>query len=230
MILPFFIAAILVVEQPYWSDTWTPLEPSISVESFATLAPPTLAPAQEAEEEFPGFSYTYAELGYIWGNPDDIDDDVDAFYLEGSLSLGKLFYIFGEYQNQETDFQNTDTDLWIFGAGAHFGVMPKLDLVGEAALLFSDVSSDQNSLDDSNFGWTAFGGARWMPLLWNRGGLEVNGGINYLDLDGTVAGDSTQWGFEVGARAHFLKLLSVGATYQILEDQDGFLANVRVSF
>jgi hypothetical protein len=85
-------------------------------------------------------------------------------------------------------------------------------------------------LDDSANGFEARVGARWMPLLWDGGGLELDGNIVYVDLSNRLGSDSYVTGWEAGARFHFLRLLSVGAMYGMLGQDDEVNVNARVSF
>ena len=75
----------------------------------------------------------------------------------------------------------------------------------------------------------AFAGARWMPLPWDGGGLEANGGFRWIDQEAILSDDAVG-AWELGARVHFLKLFSVGATYQFLEDDSRYGFDARVSF
>ena len=188
-------------------------------------------PAQDAPKQ-DTFSYTFIEVGASSLNPDDTsvtNDNVDSYYLRASLGLG-MFYLFGSYEDQSLDFQNTSTDLYRLGAGLHFGLTPKLDLVGEAAWLYSDMSSDISALDDTTDGFEGRAGARWMPLDWSGGGLELDGNLIYVDLENRLASDDTGTGWEAGARLHFLRLFSVGAMYSIVDSDDVVSINARLSF
>jgi hypothetical protein len=107
--------------------------------------------------------------------------------------------------------------------------MPKLDVLGEAAWLYSDLSSDLSTLDDTTDGFEGKAGVRWMPLVWGGGGCELNGNLVYVDLENRLASEDDATGWEAGVQVHFLRLFSVGAMYSILEDDDRVSANVRVS-
>ena len=158
------------------------------------------------------------------------DTEADIYYLEGSLGLFDFLYLFGSYQNQDFDIQDTDADLWTLGIGGHLDVTNRVNVLGELSYLFTDVSSSINELEDSNSGYRLYGGARWMALPWNRGGLEVAGGLGYLDLKDRPASDDSVFLWDLGLRAHFIKLLSVGAFYEMQGDDDQVSVNVRVSF
>jgi hypothetical protein len=178
------------------------------------------------------FSYTYVEIGATSLNPDDTsltNDNVDTYYIRGSLGLG-MFHIFAAYENQSLDYQDTSGDLYRLGAGLHVEVGPKLDLVGEAAWLYSDLSSDLSTLDDTTDGFEGKVGARWMPLPWDGGGLELDGNFLYVDLDNRLASDDIGSGWEAGAQLHFLQMFSVGAMYSIVDSDDKVAINARMSF
>ncbi|MBK7641431.1 MAG: hypothetical protein IPJ19_00030 [Planctomycetes bacterium] len=175
------------------------------------------------------FSYTYLELGYSSTNLDKLDDDAKGLRGRASLGLLGFAYVFLDYANETTDFQNSKSDTYGLGAGVHIPLQPKIDLVGEAAWLSNDISSDLTTLDESNTGWTALAGARVLAVPWDGGGLEWNGGYRWIDLKG-FASDEKTGAWEVGARAHFLKMFSVGATYSFLEQDRQWGLNARISF
>ena len=145
------------------------------------------------------------------------------------FGLFDFLYLFLDYSNLSTDFNDTDSDSFGLGAGAHFALTPTLDLVGEAAWLSNDIASDLSTLDDSNDGWTAMAGARWMAAPWDGGGLELNGGYRWIDVKGLLSDDETG-AWEAGARFHFLGHFSVGAEYTFLEDDQQWGLNARFSF
>jgi len=193
--------------------------PADSLEPANILDPAARAAlfATSADESTPAdFSYTFLQLGYSVIDLDAIDDDADGLTGRASVGLFDFLYVFLDYANQTTDFQNSDSDSYGLGAGAHFSLAPKIDFVGEAAWLSNDIASDLGTLDESNTGWTAMLGARWMAMPWDGGGLELEGGYRWIDMKGLLSDEETS-AWEVGARAHFLKHFSVGATYSFLE-------------
>jgi opacity protein-like surface antigen len=199
-----------------------------------TIEPPALSAlsalyAPSAEAEHSRFSYTYLQLGYAVTDLDTIDDDAKGLTGRASLGLLNILYIFLDYTNQTTDFQDSSSDAFGLGAGVHFPLTPDLDVLGEAAWLSNDIASDLSTLNDSNTGWTAMAGARWMPLPWEGGGLELDGGYRWIDLKSLLSDDTTG-AWEVGARAHFLKMFSVGAAYTFLDQDRQWGVNARVSF
>jgi hypothetical protein len=183
---------------------------------------------ENAEGESP-FSYTFVEIGATRFDVDEIDDEADIYSLRGSLGLFDFLYLFAGYENQATDFEDTDTDVIRLGAGLHFNVIRSLDLIGDIAWLYSDMSSDLDELDDTTDGFEIHAGGRWLPLDWDGGGLEIHGGLIYVDLENRIASDDEATGFDLGAKLHFLRMLSVGAVYTMLEDDDSIGVNARVS-
>ena len=153
----------------------------------------------------------------------------DTLYGRASLGLFDFLYVFLDYENQSSDFEDTDADLFGLGLGGHFDATNGVDLVGEASWLTADISSDLEDLDDENDGWQAFAGARWMALPVAQGGLELNGGLRWIDLEGYLSDDETT-AWEAGARYHFLRLFSLGAKYRFLEDDGFWGVDARVSF
>lgn len=189
------------------------------------------SPQNRSERVDPAtFSYTYFEVGAIRLDVEKFDDKADIYYGRASIGLLNFLYLFGEYQNQSTDFQNTDTDLFELGAGVHGALAPNVDLFGEVGWLYSDVSSGFAALDDTTTGYRLFGGIRWMVMPWSDGGLELDGGVGYTDLSNRFASKDKVMDWDVGARVHFLKFMSVGAGYTKFEDDDQVSANVRFSF
>ena len=219
LILPTTLLLLAATEQPSAAPA-----PDLAFDRAALYLP-----AAPAADEPASFSYTYVQLGYSVTNLDSIDDDAKGLNGRASLGLLHFLYVFLDYQNETVDFQNTKSDAWGLGAGAHFGLMPGLDVLGEAAWLTNDIKSDLGTLDDTNTGWTAMAGARWMAAPALAGGLELDGGYRWIDMKGLLS-DETTGAWEVGARLHFLKMLSVGVGYSFLEQDRQWGVNARVSF
>ena len=175
--------------------------------------------------------YSYVEAGFTTYDVNDFNsDNVDNYYGKLSWSLLKLFYVFGQYDNSSTNFQNTDTNQVTIGAGAHFDPLSKLSLYGQLGYIYNDVSSDDTSLDGSESGYRVDGGARWLVLPWSGGGVEVDGGVGYIDLKNQLASSEHPMVYDLGARVHFINYLSVGLMYERIDVDDRFIANVRFTF
>lgn len=207
------------------SDTFTT---SSLAEFLSPSAPPTAAALEGDADSV--LSYTYVELGAAQQDVDDIDEDVDVFYGRASLNLFVFFYLFAGYSNQSTDFEDTDSDQYSLGVGAHFGILPNLDLFAEVAGLYSDASSDVDEFDGSEAGYRVAAGARYLAIPWFSGGLELNATVGQLNLDNHIGSsdDPVFWG--LGARAHFAKFFSVGLNYELIEDDSAILGSLRFSF
>lgn len=194
----------------------------------APVVAPTLAPAEE-QADGPRLSYSFVEIGASRWNLDQIDDEADSYYGRASLGLFKFLYVFGGYENQSVDFQNTDTDLWSLGAGAHFDFSEDLSIFGDLAWLYNEIDSDV--FDDSSNGTLLRLGGRWMALRMGANtALELNGAGLWYSLDDSLLSEDDAAGFEAGARLHFIDFLSVGVAYTMIEDDDLASVNARFSF
>ncbi len=185
---------------------------------------------KDQEPDETPFSYTFLEVGATRFDVDNFDEKADIYYGRAQLGLLKYLYIFGGYENQATDFEDTSTDLFRAGVGGHLPVGARVDLVGDVAWLWSNIDSDLDELDDTNTGAEFHLGGRWMPVLWDGGGLEVHGGGVYVDLKDRLASDDEALGWEAGLKVHFLRMLGGGAVYTMLEDDYSVGVNARVSF
>jgi hypothetical protein len=211
------------------APTGAPVFPGI----FSAAPRSALQPAGEGDL----LSYTFVEAGYLSTDLDGFDDATDAVQARVSIGLFDFLYVFGEYTAESLDaVQNAsslgdvDNDAVALGAGAHLELAPSFDLVGEAAWLYNDLQSDQlSNLDDTNNGWTAFAGARWLAVPWSGGGLELNGGVRWTDQVTLLTDDEVN-AWEAGARVHILTALSVGARYIVQEDDSTWGVNLRLSF
>ncbi len=203
------------------------IAPTLTADLDASTLSAFLATPDSHNETVQGaqLSYSYVELGAAKYDVDNVDEEADVYYGRASVELLEFLHIFGEYANQSFDIPSgdVDTDLITLGAGAHFTVMPRLSVYGEIGWLFTD-----SDLDDDS-GYIIDGGARFMALPWDGGGLEINGEIGQYGLDNFGSDDKPVY-FEVGARAHFFDAFSVGLAYQKIEDDDQVLGNVRLSF
>lgn len=211
-----------------WPATDTPtFDPYAYQPGVSTLLATAPAPVPQDDNGW-DFSYTYLEVGATRFDVEDIDDEADIFYGEAALDIFNIVYLLIGYENAEIDFGNTDQDLFRLGAGAHFSLGNRLDIMGDIAWMYSDLSSDV--FDETSNGSQIRIGARWMPWRFTSGGLELQGRGLWVNLPDSYFSESTQVGFDVGARLHLLKLFSIGATYTLLEEDDSASINARVSF
>jgi hypothetical protein len=192
------------------------------------LAAPAKLPFAADDKGSSLLSYTYAELGYERTDVDVIDDNADALYVKGSFNFLKFFNVVAGIERAETNFDNVTVDSYWVGAGAHFSILPQLDALGEATVIYNRFDSDSFS-SDTDTGYSVYLGGRWIALPWDRGGLEIDGGYRYTNVD-SMASESVTNAWEVGARAHFIKFLSVGVAYAFIDDDRRATVNVRFSF
>jgi hypothetical protein len=197
---------------------------------FEPLVPPAAAAPvlAAADGDSATFSYSYIEIGASRLDLDTIDDEADAYYGKASLGLLGFLYVFGGYENQSVDFQNADTDVWSLGVGAHFPLSSNFDVHGDVAWLYNELDSDV--LDESSSGALVRIVGRWMVLRGSGAQLELDGGALWYSLDDSLMSEDDSAGFELGARVHFLRALSVGAVYTAFDKDDSAAINARFSF
>ena len=225
----FPLVCALVLSATTTPESSATAPPGPSPELVASM--PLALPAPPAEGGGADLSYTYVEAGFTTYDVHDLNDDnVDTYYLRASLGLLKFLYVFGKYENSSVDFQNTDTNQVELGVGGHFDPLSSLSVYGEAGYLYNSVSSDDNSLESDKSGYRVDGGVRWMVLPWSGGGLELDGGVGYIDLTNMIASSEHPMVYTAGARVHFLGHFSVGAAYERLDVDDRLVANLRFSF
>jgi hypothetical protein len=183
------------------------------------------APAAPAGD---GFSYTYAELSGTTIDLDSESDDADQYGLRLSLGLPLNLYLVGDYTTADLDEPGTDreSDIVALGAGAHFGPLPELDLLGEIQWLYNE--SDSSAGDEEDTGYTLYGGARWLAFELSAFDLELFGGVRNTELERMIVAEESLASLELGARAHVL-FGSAGLTYAFLEDNDAITVDLRVS-
>ncbi len=191
------------------------------------IDPSTLVFAGDNAEE--NFSYSYAEIGYARTKLSAVSDHSNAGYIEGSIGFLKFFRIFGSYIREDTDFDNASLDSYVLGGGAHIGVLPKLDLVGDIAWIFNHIESDNLFTGDNENGVSVYAGARWMVLPDLAGGLEADGGLRYSDVN-SLSSNKAGTALELGGRLHFSRLISLGMTYDYRESDQRIGLDVRFSF
>lgn len=188
---------------------------------------PAHAPADEGSEAA-DLSYTYLEVGNLQYDPDLSNDDANAYYLRAQLSLG-LVYLFGQYQQQEFNTSELEFNTVDLGAGVHFPLDDQIQLQAELAAVFVNYDGSVEDLDDEA-GYIGRVGARAMILPWSGGGLEAEANGVYRGIDLGELGAKGQWGGQIGARVHFLRLFSIGAMYTSVDGDTQGQLNARLSF
>ena len=195
--------------------------------ALATIAALSLATPAIGNDS--PFSYSYIEVGARRFNVDNLNgnsEDIDAYYGKFSLNFGPIFGFVG-YESQDVDGLPIDANRVDLGVGGHVGVLDKLDLVGQVAWLYNDVSASGGG---TKGGYEAKFGARWMVLDLTAASIELNGNVIWIDLENRLSANPDDAGFEVGGRVHFLKMLSAGLGYARFEDDDQIGLDLRFSF
>lgn len=198
-------------------------------DASAFAFPLTLEPVQEeGRRDGFEFSYTYVEIGYTQTDVDVVDENLDAWHLRGSFEFAKFLHGFAGYSRGSSDFDDAAVDTFDLGIGGHFSIIKRLDLIGEVAWLWNNLDGDVNG-SDSDTGVSLFIGARFLVMEFNRGGLEVNGGIRRTEID-AFSSDRVTTSVELGARVHFMNRFSVGLTYADMEDDSRLGIDGRFQF
>jgi len=182
---------------------------------IAAIALSTSAYAQNA-----AMSYTYVEGGYIHTEIDGgVDVDGDGLGIAGSVALNESFFIQGSYATQDFD-SNIDLNQFEIGLGGHYPLADNLDLVGGVAYLDAELDAGPANADDSGIGLHLGLRGRLTDVV------EIEGGINYADLDDS--GDDTS--FSVAGRYYFKPELAVGVGFETGDDFTSWTVGLRYEF
>lgn len=178
-----------------------------------------------------GPRYTYAEVGYVNIDIDDIDGvgaDGDGFNLAGSVAVADMVHLFGSYFDGDVDVDDfgfgeigIDYTTFAIGAGLNYAISDTVDLVGRLAYLNAEAEAFGFSEDDDGYGLSAGARAMLMPQF------ELNGAIVYSDLGGDD-GDDTAVG--IGAVYSFTEMFAVTASGTFGGDVQEFGVGVRAYF
>ena len=159
------------------------------------------------------FSWTYAEVNYLWRDSNSADKTLDGVEVRGSFEIMFNFFLQASYARLSSGI---DLDEYGVGLGYHFPIGSTFDLYGTASYAKEDFSGG-GSDDD---GALLAAGTRWRILEK----LELNGELEWANVH-TSAG-----GVEVGARWYLLDMLSIGGSYHHLDKDDSFAVGARVQF
>lgn len=176
----------------------------------ASLAP---ALAQAAAEP----RYTYAEIGYVNADYDDIDVDGDGLALGGSYALHRNVHLLAEYQDIDLD-GNADASALSLGAGVNFPLRKGMDFIGR--LRWIDAEVDVGPYSDDEDGYSLEAGLRTMI----NPQLELDGSLKYTDIED----DDTS--FVLGALYEFTPVFALGGDIELSDDYTAFFLKVRAYF
>lgn len=164
--------------------------------------------------------YTYVHGGYVSSTTDagPADIDGDGFGIRGSFAVNDTFHVFADYVSQDLDFAGLDTTTYDIGAGAHWGIRPNMHVVSELSWVKAKVDTPFGSASEDGYGVGA--GLRFRPA--NR--VELQGMINYVDLDGSDTSLS------LGGRYYLSDIISVGGSLGFSDDVTLWSLGLRADF
>ncbi len=186
-----------------------PAQPTIE------FGPPVLLPRSAPlvfEQDFPPMEYTYVEGSYVRLDSDALNETLDGWDLTGSFELPMNFFLQASARQQSA---NADVDTYRFGAGWHFGLVPRLDAYGMLSYESVDVSgSASNSNSD--------GAAAELGLRFSiTRKIEVNGRFLWADVESSDSGGG------LGARFYLTERLSIAANYDVLGNDELLTTGLR---
>jgi hypothetical protein len=165
-----------------------------------------------------GLDYTYAEASYT--NTDlDVGPKIsgDGLKLEGSVAINDRVFALADYAKENFD-RGIDTTNYRLGAGVRWPLQAKLDAYADAAWVHSRVETDFGNAHDNGYGVDA--GLR--SRIGSK--IEVQGAIQYVDLD------RSETTLALRGRYYLTHTVSVGAGYDINDDNGGWNISLRAEF
>ena len=188
--------------------------PSSELPELTLVPSPTrLAPA--AQENYPGFSYTFVEANYLWTDVDAVDDSLDGWETRVSVEIFFNLFLQGSYSQIAGD---ADLDQTRLGLGFHLPVGGRIDAFG--ILSYAHEELDGSGFDESEDGVVGEVGGRF----WLLDRLELNGEVIWADIEESDAG------LGVGARFYVIPALSLGASMSVIDEDESFALGARFQF
>ncbi len=188
-----------------------------------SLALMTTMPVSSTE-----LSYTNISMGYQAQTSDYLgfDLDSDGIRFDGSLAVTDQVFLRADYLSLRSDTISfgrasgvVDSARFSFGLGFHFPVAANTDLV--TTFSYANVERDflNTSIDED--GVIISGGIRSKPTDI----VELGANVNYVDI-----GNKEDVGFGVTGRVFVLPVVSVGLSYDKLDNSDKFTVDLRYDF
>ncbi|HEX2140337.1 MAG TPA: outer membrane beta-barrel protein [Woeseiaceae bacterium] len=168
-----------------------------------------------------GFDYSFVEGSY--GQVDFDGVDGDGMGIGGSFALTDSFHVFGGYETGDFD-GGVDLNALELGVGYNMPVTDVVDFVASLSYVSAEAEVTVPGLGSISADENGYGlgvGLRGMATPQ----LELNGGIEYVDLD---SGSDT--GFGAGFLYHFSESLAVGLSGDWADDVNTYALNGRFSF
>ena len=171
-----------------------------------------------------GFDYDFLSVGYSRLNFDTggVDVDGDGFGINGSLEVSESFFITAAYGFGELEEQGVELDLDTLGIGVgwHTPLSEVLDLVATLSYERVEASALGFSADDDGIGLGV--GMRFQA----NEQVEINGGINYVEMD-EGGGDT---GFGLGVLYGFTENFDLGLAGDWSDDVSAYSISGRFYF
>lgn len=191
---------------------------------FVTLA--LLSGFAQAED----FDYTYAEVGFVSAEFDElgVGIDGDGFGISGSFAITDRYHVFAEYSSLGFDalaLLGTDFDInqLAIGGGMHHSLSPTIDFVGTLAFVDAEFDVTIPGLGSVGISESGFGiGAGLRGAMGSS--FEWEAGIDYVD----AGGSGTSLG--VNGRYYFTDTFAIGGGIDLDDDVTVFGIGVRVEF
>jgi hypothetical protein len=158
------------------------------------------------------FSYRYVDAALLFDTEVEIGDtdiDGDGIQLRASIPVNETFFVIGEFQTLDFDF-DVDTTRLAVGGGGHWALNDQFDIIARLGLVREEIEFGDDDDDDTGLFAGARGRFRPAPQV------EVEAGVELLDLD---TGDLNNDVFIVGeGRYNFNPQWAAGATLAIGDD------------
>lgn len=163
--------------------------------------------------------YSYVELGYMDTELDVGSGDVggDGLGITGSWSVSDAMFLFGSYATQDYEF-GIDGSKYNLGAGMHWGLKPRLDLVGDLSWVKAEVETPFGDADDDGLGLGVGLRSRMSDAI------ELQGGVRYVDLE------ESDTFLSLGGRWYFTDVLAAGFGLDFNDDATGWTLGLRAEF
>lgn len=183
------------------------------------LVTATLAPALSQAE---GFSYSYLEGAYINTDVDHYNKDIDGLALRGSFEITDNVFLFAGFSDQSTSIFSTHIGLQSYqlGAGYAWPMDRNVDLYGKVGYVHAEADLPGPNLKDDGF---LLGAGLRGRVVEN---LELEGGVNYTDLNDT--GNDTS--LALAARYFFTPQFAAGIEGEFGDNANTYGVNVRWNF
>ena len=174
-----------------------------------------------------GPDYTYADIGYVNTDGDNVEGD--GFDVNISFGATDLIFLKFGFQGDSLDVSDSgstlsvDADKFLIGGGAHYMVMDRFDIFGSLSYVDIEYSGDIPTQGDD--GYELALGVRTMVTKQ----LELNATAAYLQIGNLEDNDDSDSVYSVGVAYKFYKDFSVIGNYDHGERVDNIGIGVRLS-